>query len=363
MNLETIYSKSLNLEFINKDEALFLLNNSPTSELMYIANTIKNELKKDPNYKKVGWIIDRNINITNVCISFCKFCNFCRIKNNDDAYITDFESYKQKIKELFDLGGNQILLQGGLHPDLKIDFYVDLFKKLKSEFPELKLHALGPPEIVHIAKISGLTAEQTLNQLIEAGLDSLPGAGAEILVDRVRKIISPAKCSSEQWLEVMEIAHKINIPTSATMMLGHIETQVERIEHLLKLRYVQSIKPEGSYGFITFIPWPFQYSGTKLEREFKIQTLTSEEYIRFVALSRIVLVNINNIQASWLTVGSETGQICLHGGANDFGSIMIEENVVSSAGASYKFDKEGIQNAILEAGFEPKLRNVKYEFQ
>jgi len=363
MDIDKIYKKCLNLEFISKDEALLILKNSPTSELMFVANQIKNKFKTTEDQKKVGWIIDRNINITNVCISFCKFCNFCKIKNSEDAYITTIEEYKEKINNLFKLGGNQILLQGGLHPDLKIDYYENLFSELKHEFPELKLHALGPPEIIHIAKISGLTPEKTLLRLIDSGLDSLPGAGAEILVDRVRNIVSPAKCSSSEWLEIMHLAHKINIPTSATMMFGHVETLEERIEHLIKIRDTQNLKPANSYGFVTFIPWSFQKSGTKLEKNFEINYVNSEEYIRLLALSRIILVNIKNIQASWLTVGKETAQICLHGGANDFGSIMIEENVVSSAGSNYTFDKQGIKQAIIEAGFEPHLRNAKYEFQ
>lgn len=362
MELEKIFNKSLNLEFILKDEALFLWNNAKTSELMFVANQIKNKFRNKNEKNKVGWIIDRNINISNVCISFCKFCNFCTKNGSENAYITNIEEYRNKIHELYKLGGNQILLQGGLHPELKINFYEDLFCKLKTEFPSLKLHALGPPEIVHISKISGISYQETLERLIKSGLDSLPGAGAEILVDRVRKIISPAKCNTEEWLKIMEIAHKINIPTSATMMFGHIETIEERIEHLFKIRNLQEIKPEKSYGFITFIPWPFQKTGTKLEKEFKINTIDSEEYIRTIALSRIVLVNIKNIQASWLTVGKETAQICLHGGANDFGSIMIEENVVSSAGANNKFDKTEIQKSIEEAGFIPQLRDVKYEF-
>lgn len=363
MHFEKIYNKSLNIDFITKDEALLLFNHAPTSELMFIANQIKNKLKKQDDFNKVGWIIDRNVNITNVCISFCKFCNFCRKKSDADTYITSVEDYRKKIIELYNTGGRQLLLQGGLHPDLKIDFYENLFKTLKTEFPDLKLHALGPPEIVHISKISGITFEQTLKRLIYAGLDSLPGAGAEILVDRVRKIVSPAKCSTDEWLEVMKIAHIINIPTSATMMFGHVETVEERIEHLMKLRNLQALKPSDSYGFVTFIPWPFQSEGTKIGKDFEIKFIDAEEYIRTIALSRIILVNIANIQTSWLTVGKETAQISLHGGANDFGSIMIEENVVSAAGATNKFNKSEIQNAITEAGFIPCMRDVKYVFQ
>jgi len=363
MTLENIFSKALNLKFINLDEAVFIYKNATTSELMYVANQIKNKLRPAENQKKVGWIVDRNINITNVCVSWCKFCNFCKTKKDENSYITTFEEYKTKIAELYALGGRQILLQGGLHPDLKIDFYEDLFSKLKQEFPDLKLHSLGPPEIVHIAKISGLTTLETLKRLIASGLDSLPGAGAEILVDRVRKIVSPAKCSSQAWLDVMHEAHNLNLPTSATMMFGHVETLEERFEHIIRLREVQSMKLQNNYGFVTFVLWTFHSAGTKLEQNYEIKKVSSEEYIKMLAISRIIFINVDNIQASWLTVGKETAQICLHGGANDFGSIMIEENVVSSAGANYKFDSEGIQKAIKEAGFEPVKRNAKYEFE
>jgi len=362
MTLENIFLKALNLEFITLEEAVFAYKNAKTSELMYVANQIKNKFRSPEDTKKVGWIVDRNINITNVCISWCKFCNFCKTKKDENSYITTFEEYKTKIAELYALGGKQILLQGGLHPDLKIDFYEDLFSKLKHEFPDLKLHSLGPPEIVHIAKISNLTTIETLKRLIAAGLDSLPGAGAEILVDRVRKIVSPVKCTTQEWLDVMHEAHNLNLITSATMMFGHIETLEERLEHIIRLREVQALKPKSSEGFITFVLWTFHSVGTKLEKAYDIKKVSSEEYIKMVAISRILFANVKNIQASWLTVGKETAQICLHGGANDFGSIMIEENVVSSAGANYKFDSEGIQKAITEAGFQPVKRNAKYEF-
>ena len=264
---------------------------------------------------------------------------------------------------LFKLGGDQLLLQGGLHPTLGLKFYTDLFKELKLAFPKLKLHALGPPEIVHIARLENKSYTEILENLIKAGLDSLPGAGAEILNDRVRKIVSPAKCTSNEWLNVMRDAHKLNMLTSATMMFGHAESKRERIEHLVKLRQVQSEKPADSTGFIAFIPWPFQDENTVLQQKYGISNkITSDEYVRLIAISRIMLPNIRNIQASWLTVGKETSQLCLHAGANDFGSIMIEENVVSAAGASYKFDAEGIQKAIRDAGFIPKQRNQKYEY-
>lgn len=347
-------------EYLTEDEGLMLYENAPTQELIALGSALRK--KKIPG-NKVTWLIDRNVNITNICYSQCKFCNFYRKPGSNEGYITSLEEYREKIAELFQSGGNQILLQGGLHPKLGIDFYVQLFKDLKGMFPDLKLHALGPPEIVHIARIEKMTYHAVLGKLMEAGLDSLPGAGAEILCDRVRKIVSPVKASTDEWLHVMREAHKLNLPTSATMMFGHVETKRERISHLIRIREVQSGKPSGSYGFVAFIPWPFQDLGTKLQDQMGIHNNVSrEEYVRMIAMSRIMLPNIQNIQASWLTVGKETAQICLHAGANDFGSIMIEENVVSSAGADYKFDSIGIRKAILEAGFIPQLRNQKYEF-
>ncbi len=273
------------------------------------------------------------------------------------------EEYRPKVERMLELGGDQLLLQGGLHPKLGVEFYEGLFRSLKSEYPSVRLHALGAPEVAHIARISRLGYEDTLVRLRDAGLDSLPGAGAEILVDRVRRAISPAKPDVEAWLEVMRIAHRLNMPTSATMMYGHIETPQERIEHLIKIRDLQAEVPSGNWGFIAFIPWIFYSHGTQLEKSGVESHFSATEYIRLIALSRLMLNNITNIQASWLTVGCETAQVALHSGANDFGSIMIEENVVSSAGAKYKFDAEGIQSAICEAGFTPKLRNQLYQYR
>ena len=256
------------------------------------------------------------------------------------------------------------MLQGGHHPDLGLDYYVDLFKELKSLFPDLKLHALGPPEIAHIAKLEQASHIEVLSALKEAGLDSLPGAGAEILSDRVRRLISKGKCGGQEWLDVMRAAHKIGLTTSATMMFGHIETNLERMQHFVDLRQVQSEKPEGAKGFLAFIPWPFQDEDTMLKRIKRARnTCTGDEYVRMIAMSRIMLPNVINIQASWLTVGKQVAQVCLHAGANDFGSIMIEENVVSAAGARFRFTANGIQEAIREAGFSPQLRNQEYDFR
>ncbi|HYV90693.1 MAG TPA: cyclic dehypoxanthinyl futalosine synthase [Chitinophagales bacterium] len=361
MNSSQLLQRALNFEFLSADEGLFLFENVPTAELMTVAHELR--MKQKPE-KIVTWIIDRNSNTTNVCIANCKFCNFFRKPGAPDAYITTIDQYKEKIEEMFRYGGDQLLLQGGHHPDLGLSFYVNLFKELKSLYPNLKLHALGPPEIAHITKLEKSTHTEVLKALVEAGLDSLPGAGAEILNDRVRRLISKGKCSGQEWLDIMRAAHKLNITTSATMMFGHVETLYERFEHLTWIRQVQSEKPKHAKGFLAFIPWPFQDEGTLLRRVRGVRNgVTGDEYIRMIAISRIMLPNIKNIQASWLTIGKEVAQVCLHAGANDFGSIMIEENVVSAAGAPHRFTSQGIQDAIREAGYEPRLRNQQYDFR
>jgi cyclic dehypoxanthinyl futalosine synthase len=361
MQVNDLLQRALDLDYLTAEEGVFLFENASTAELMYVGNKIK--LHHVP-HNKVTWIIDRNSNTTNVCIANCKFCNFYRRPKHKEAYVTTIPEYKEKIDELFRFGGEQLLLQGGHHPDLGLDFYCNLFKELKELYPTLKLHALGPPEIAHIAKLEGASHTEVLSALHQAGLDSLPGAGAEILNDRVRRRISRGKCTGREWLEVMEAAHQLNITTSATMMFGHIETNYERMEHLVWLREVQDKKPAHAKGFLAFIPWPFMDEDTILQRLInKRSTYTGDEYIRMIAMSRIMLPNVVNIQASWLTVGKQVAQTCLHAGANDFGSIMIEENVVSAAGAAFRFTADGIQKAIAEAGFEPQLRNQQYEYR
>lgn len=361
MNLATVYKKALDFEFLSVEEGMFLFNNAALTELMMVADELR---KKQVPHGKVTWIIDRNLNTTNVCVANCKFCNFYRIPGHPESYITDIETYKKKIDETIRYGGEQLLLQGGHHPGLGLSYYVDLFKQLKQLYPDIKLHALGPPEVAHITKLEKSTHREVLIALKEAGLDSLPGPGAEILTDRVRRIVSKGKCSAQEWLDIMTEAHKLNITTSATMMFGHVETVQERFEHLVKLREVQAKKPDEAKGFIAFIPWTFQEVDTMLAKIRGVHNLTTaEEYIRMIAMSRIMLPNIKNIQASWLTVGKQVAQLCLHAGANDFGSIMIEENVVSAAGAPHRFTSSGIQQAIREAGFEAQLRNQQYEFR
>ncbi|MEZ5024366.1 MAG: cyclic dehypoxanthinyl futalosine synthase [Chitinophagales bacterium] len=343
------------------EEGVFLYHNAPTADLMAIGHQLRLIQKPEPI---VTWIIDRNVNTTNVCVANCKFCNFYRKPGHEEAYITDIETYKVKIEETIQFGGDQLLLQGGHHPDLSLEYYVELFKELKSLYPDIKLHALGPPEIAHICKLSGLDHLTVLQKLKDAGLDSLPGAGAEILSDRVRRLLAKGKCTGKEWLDIMRAAHKVGLTTSATMMFGHIETIEERIQHLIWLREVQSEKPQDANGFLAFIPWPFQDEGTLLRKMRNIKNnVTGDEYVRMIALSRIMLPNIKNIQASWLTVGENIAQLCLHAGANDFGSIMIEENVVSAAGAPHRFTSAAIQQSIKNAGFEPKLRDQQYNFR
>lgn len=359
MIFDQIYERALNLEPLTLEEGILLYEQAPTSELMYIASHIRQKLHPG---NIVTWMIDRNINITNVCISGCKFCNFHRKLNSEETYTTTFEEYKTKIKEMQQLGGSQLLLQGGMHPGYGLAFYCDLFSSLKNEFPEVKLHALGPPEIVHIARKERISYREVLEKLIESGLDSLPGAGAEILCDRVRKAISPGKARTSEWLGVMAEAHQLGMVTSATMMFGHIETISERIEHLIYLRDLQSKKPLSAPGFLAFIPWPIMSEGTELGKLVELTPVLPIEYIRTIAISRILLNNILNIQASWLTVGKEIAQISLHAGANDLGSIMLEENVVSAAGAFFKLSAFEMQRTINEAGFNPQLRTQDYKF-
>ena len=354
-----LIKKVLKKDFLSKEEGQFLFEHLPTADLMWVANELR-QIHVPGNV--VTWQIDRNINTTNACTANCKFCNFFRHPKHEEVYVTDLETYKTKIEETIKYGGDQLLLQGGHHPDLGLDYYCNLFKQLKSLYPNIRLHALGPPEVAHICKIGGHTHLEALTALQEAGMDSMPGAGAEILCDRVRRLISKGKCTGQEWLDIMKVAHRIGFTTSATMMFGHIETIEERFDHLVRIREVQTQKPEGENGFLAFIPWTFMDDGTLLKRVKGINNnVTPDEYLRMLAICRIMLPNIKNIQTSWLTVGAKTAQLSLHGGANDMGSIMIEENVVSAAGAPHRFTSESIENCILEAGFTPQLRNQIYE--
>lgn len=330
----------------------------PLSELIKIANDIRYKINPS-NF--VTYVIERNINYTNVCTIRCKFCNFSVSKNNKKAYLLSYEQIKEKVEELYKIGGKQILLQGGLNKEIKLKYFVDLFIRLKESFKDIIIHGLSPSEIVFLAKQENKSVEYIIDALISAGLDSIPGGGAEILCDRVRKIISPGKCSSDEWLEVMRIAHRKNLPTTATMMFGHLETIEERFLHLLKIKKLQKQKGEN-YGFLSFILWPFQRKSTRLAKEYpEIKMVKISEYIRMFTISRIILDNIPHIQPSWLTIGIEVAQLCLHAGADDMGSIMIEENVVSSAGAiKTTISEKEMKKAIKEAGFIPKKRDNKF---
>ena len=359
MDSKQLLNRALKKEFLSAEEGQFLFENTPTAELMFVANELR-QLQVPGNV--VTWQIDRNVNTTNACTANCKFCNFFRHPKHEEVYITDLETYKVKIEETIEYGGDRLLLQGGHHPGLGLDYYTQLFRDLKALYPNIKLHTLGPPEVAHICKIGGHSHLEALTALKKAGMDSMPGAGAEILSDRVRRLISKGKCSGQEWLDIMKVAHQIGLTTSATMMFGHIETIEERFDHLVRIREVQSQKPEKENGFLAFIAWPFMDDGTLLQRVKGINNnVTSDEYLRMVAICRIMLPNIKNIQTSWLTVGADTAQLTLHGGANDMGSIMIEENVVSAAGAPHRFTANSMQKCIKEAGFAHQLRNQLYE--
>lgn len=357
---------------LSKEEALGLYRDGTLAELCGMADA---ERYRHVPGRRVSYQIDRNVNYTNVCLSCCKFCNFhCRPDQPQKAYTLAFEDYLPKIAELKALGGDQLLLQGGLHPRYGIAFYEDLFRRLKEVEPSLKLNALGPPEIAHIARLSQLTYREVLVRLRDAGLDTLPGAGAEILCDRVRRFLSPAKPTAQQWLDVMREAHRLGMSTTATMVYGHIETLEERIDHLLALRELQDARPQGTPGFRAFICWPMQLTGTELawlNDEGKLpegialpgepaRWSSDEEFLRTVAIARLVLDNVDHIQASWLTVGLETGLRALRAGADDMGSIMIEENVVSAAGAHHSLNERILSDAIASAGFTPWLRDQQY---
>jgi len=333
---------------LSPDEALHLLREGDIQEMGWVANKIRWRLHPEP---VVSYLIDRNINYTNVCVARCKFCNFYRRPGDSQGYTLSKEEVFKKVEETIRLGGTGILMQGGMNPNLKIDFYEDLLSSLRERY-QVHLHCFSPPEIVVLAKLSRLSIEETLHRLKKAGLDSIPGGGAEILSDRMRKEISPGKCSSDEWLEVMEVAHREGLKTSATMMFGAGETDEEIIEHLNRIRSVQ----DRTGGFVAFIPWNVQLKDTEMEGDIT-RTVSPVEYLRVLSLSRIFLDNFKNIQVSWLTQGLAVGQIALFYGANDVGSIMIEENVVSSAGAQHRATRSDLIELIEQAGFQSVQRD------
>ncbi len=353
--IEPILEKALAGQRIDPEEALELFS---TTDILLLGNVASRVARKKRTDRTVTYIVDRNINYTNVCVTDCSFCAFYRKEPDTDSYILPFETIAQKIEETVSIGGKQILLQGGHHQNLRIDYFEDLFKKIKQRF-DIHLHALSPPEIIHISRISKLSLYETLTRLKQAGLDSIPGGGAEILVDRVRKIISPKKCTTDEWLQVMESAHGMAIPSTATMMFGHVETIKERIEHLERLRTLQ----DKTQGFTAFITWGFQPGNTQLQGDSGIKTaITGFEYLKTLAISRIFLDNFRNLQSSWVTQGPKVGQLSLYYGANDMGSTMMEENVVAAAGTVYCMDEKEINRLITDSGFIPRRRNMKYDY-
>ncbi|MEC7640612.1 MAG: cyclic dehypoxanthinyl futalosine synthase [Nitrospinota bacterium] len=351
---EEILKKSLDGGRIEKAEAVELFS---VKDILILGNTASRLAKRKKPNKIVTYIVDRNVNYTNICVTDCTFCAFYRKKTDPDSYVLSFEEICTKIDETLELGGGQILLQGGHNIELSIDYFEDLFRRIKERY-NIKLHALSPPEIIHTSKISKIPVAETLKRLQAAGLDSIPGGGAEILVDRVREKISISKCTTDEWLDVMDQAHRMRIPTTATMMFGHIETLEERVEHLIRLRQQQ----DKTGGFTAFITWPFQPGNNPLGAEQDGQHVSGLEYLKTLAISRIVLDNFDNLQSSWVTQGPKIGQMALFYGANDMGSTMIEENVVREAGTSFRMSEPEICRLITDGGFIPKKRNMRYEY-
>jgi cyclic dehypoxanthinyl futalosine synthase len=357
LNRAALTEKVLNGKRISSDDAIELYR-WPLEELGVLANARRDSAKAKSyggsGREIVTYIVDRNINYTNVCNVYCKFCAFYRTEKDEDHYVLSFEQFDEKLDELSAAGGVQILMQGGHHPKLGLEWYVGLLHHIREKYPHINIHGFSPPEFQHFAETFQMPLREVISIFKEAGLGSIPGGGGEILVDRVRQKISPLKCDSDQWLEVMQIAHELGLKSSATMMFGHVETMEERIEHLQRIRNQQ----DQSGGFTAFICWTFQPQHTVL----KVKNPTGvAEYLRTQALSRIFLDNIENVQSSWVTQGPDIGQIALRYGANDFGSVMMEENVVSSAGTTFRLNAGEIESLIRDAGYEPRRRNNWYE--
>ena len=357
LNRDVLTEKIFAGERISSNHALELYR-WPLEELGMLANA-RRDLAKAKSYNGRGaeivtYIVDRNINYTNVCNVYCKFCAFYRTEKDEDHYVLSFEQIDKKLDELSTAGGVQILMQGGHHPKLRFQWYVDLLHHIRGKYPHINIHGFSPPELQHFAETFQMPLREVITQFKNAGLGSIPGGGGEILVNRVRKRISPLKINSEQWLEVMQVAHELGLKSSATMMFGHVETIEDRIEHLQRIRDQQ----DRSGGFTAFICWTFQPQHTVLKVEYPTGVA---EYLRTQALARIFLDNIDNVQSSWVTQGPGIGQIALKYGANDFGSVMMEENVVSSAGTTFRLNAAEIESLIRDAGYEPRRRNNWYE--
>ena len=349
--LASIIDKVLAGGRIDEDEFLVLADQADLHQLGFLADSIRKRLHPEPI---VTYVIDRNINYTDICISACKFCAFFKAPEDPDGSVLSQEELGRKIEETKALGGTQILLQGGLHPDKPLSFYEDMLRFMKSL--GIHVHGFSPPEICHFAELSGLSTREVLQRLMAAGLDSMPGGGAEILSDRVRQTLAPRKCSADAWIRVMEEAHNLGMRTTATMMFGHVETMEERLEHLARLRDLQ----DRTHGFTAFIPWPFQPDNTALAQGAEIEKTSGFAYLRMLALSRIFLDNFANIQASWVTQGPKIAQVSLFFGANDFGSTMIEENVVAAAGVHFRLSEGEIRRLVSDAGFTPRQRLMDY---
>ena len=346
--MDSIEQKILNGERISVDEALTLAQGADLHRLGFLANAVRRRLHPEP---LVTYVIDRNINYTDICVSACKFCAFFKAPEDEAGQVLSFDELGQKIEETKALGGTQILLQGGLHPHKPLAYYEEMLTFIKGL--GIHIHGFSPPEIWHFASLSGLTTREVLVRLQKAGLDSMPGGGAEILSERVRQEVSPRKCGAGQWLAVMEEAHGLGMRTTATMMFGHVETMTERLEHLDRVRDLQ----DRTGGFTAFIPWPFQPDNTALSHLAKTSAFS---YLRMLALARIFLDNIDNIQASWVTQGPKIAQVSLFFGANDFGSTMIEENVVAAAGVHFRLSEAEIRGLVTGAGFTPHQRLMDY---
>jgi len=345
-----IQEKVLGGERISPEEALRLYGGLTLPEMGALADAVRQ--RKHPD-RVVTYIIDRNINYTNVCNVYCTFCAFMREERDEDSYVLTPEQVGEKIKELVAIGGVQILMQGGHHPKLGIDYYLNLLQYIRRHFPQVNVHGFSPPELTHFAEAFKMPLEEVIRRFKDAGLGSIPGGGGEILVDRVRNRISPLKCNSDEWLRMMEIAHGMGLNSSATMMFGHVETIEDRIEHLQRLRELQ----DRTRGFTAFICWTFQAEHTRL----RAPTVGAHGYLRTQALARIFLDNFDNVQSSWVTQGPQIGQIALQYGANDFGSVLMEENVVSQAGATFRIDEATMRRLITELGYEPHRRNNWYQ--
>jgi cyclic dehypoxanthinyl futalosine synthase len=343
-------------ERLNREEALALYTQAPTHLLGRLADAAR--ARKHPD-RVVTYIIDRNVNYTNVCVARCNFCAFYRAVGSADGYVLGFDEIFRKIDETIAVGGGQLLLQGGHNPDLPIAWYEDLFRAVKARYPEFRLHALSPPEVLHISRMSQLPVPVVIERLVAAGLDSIPGGGAEILVDRVRKLLHCfGKATADEWLDVMRHAHRAGLRTTATMMYGTVETVEERLEHMFRLRDLQ----DETGGFTAFITWSFQPDHTELGRDRGVTVeATGVDYLRTLATARLVLDNFANLQSSWVTQGGKVGQLSLLFGANDMGSVMIEENVVRAAGAAYCMDELEIVRNVEDAGFTARRRNMHYE--